>query len=538
MTSILTRVNRWKENEDIRTIAILAGIFFAITLAIGLNRHLSFFSSYDQGIFNQIFWNNSQGNWFQSSLSSQLSANVVHSGEIPNLSYQHLGQHFTPALLIWSPIYYFFPTATTLTVIMTLIVTASGVVLYFLAREYVNRKIAGMITLSFYCAITILGPLLSNYHNLSQVPLYTFSLLLALEKRCWWLFALFSLIILNIRQDSAIPLFGIGVYLIISRRYPKLGIGLCCFSFLYFVVLTNAVMPLFSDDVSKRYMLEKFGQYADGDEATTLDIMWGMLKNPFRLIVEIFSPVDKTIGYLLGHWLPFAFVPALSPTSWFISSFPLLQLLMGQGKSVLALNIRYAMMVVPGICYGLILWWAGQSWRNFTQDVHQLQPRVLTKKFQRFWLGCLGVSLLLTCIYSTTELSRAFYFIMPDSFQPWVHVSLTRQWQHAGNIYQLLAQIPDDASVTATNNIIPHLSSRRALVRLPRIKYQDDNQQAQDVDYIIADIWELERYGVVFTKEKDWLTQINSLVDTVTSNGQYEEIDRQDGVVLLRHTKS
>ena len=286
MTSILARVNRLKENEDVRTIAVLASIFFTFVLLLGLNRHLSFFSSYDQGIFNQIFWNNTQGNWFQSTLSSQLSTNVVHSGEVPNVSYHRLGQHFTPALLIWLPIYSLFPTATTLTVIMTSIVTASGVVLYFLAREYVNRKIAGMITLSFYCAITVLGPSLCNFHDLSQMPLYIFSLLLALEKRCWWVFALFTLIILNVREDTGISLFGIGVYLIASRGYPKLGIGLCCFSFLYLVLLTNLVMPLFSDDISKRFMLERFGQYAQGDEATTLDIMWGMLKNPFRLSIS------------------------------------------------------------------------------------------------------------------------------------------------------------------------------------------------------------------------------------------------------------
>ncbi len=157
MTSITSRIKDWQKDEDWRTISVLALIFFCLVLFLGLNRHLSFFSSYDQGIFNQIFWNNTQGNWFQSSLSSQLSTNVVHSGEVPNVSYHRLGQHFTPALLLWLPIYYFFPYATTLTVIMTTIVTTAGIVLYFLAREYVERKIAGMITLSFYCAITVLG---------------------------------------------------------------------------------------------------------------------------------------------------------------------------------------------------------------------------------------------------------------------------------------------------------------------------------------------------------------------------------------------
>jgi uncharacterized membrane protein len=391
-----------------------------------------------------------------------------------------------------------------------------------------------MITLSFYCATAILGPVLCNFHDFSQIPLFIFSLLLALEKRCWWLFGFLVVITLTIREDSAISLFGIGVYLIFSRRYPRLGIGLCCLSFFYLILLTNLVMPLFSDDISKRFMLERFGQYAEGKEASTLDILKGILSNPWRLVKEIFTPLDKTITYLIGHWLPFAFIPSLAPTSWIISGFPLLNLFIGQGKSVLALNIRYAMAVVPGLCYGAILWWAGQNWQNFTQNVHQLQPRILTLKFQRFWIFCIVISLLLTFISSTTELSRAFYFILPDSFQPLVYVSLPRQWEHSQYIYGLLKEIPDSASVSATNNIIPHLSGRRGILRLPMIEFRNDNQEVEKVDYIIADLWELERYGVVFTKEKGWLEEINGLIEQISANNEYKLIDVQDNVVLLR----
>ena len=101
-------------------------------------------------------------------------------------------------------------------------------------------------------------------------------------------------------------------------------------------------------------------------------------------------------------------------------------------------------------------------------------------------------------------------------------------------IYRLLEKIPDSASVSATNNIIPHLSGRRALLRLPIIEFRNDNQEAEKVDYIIADLWELERYGVVFTKEKGWLEEINGLIEGITANKEYKVIDVQDNVVLLR----
>jgi uncharacterized membrane protein len=521
------------KQDKLPPVLIYVVIFFLITLTLGLNRHYSFFSSYDQGIFNQVFWNGTHGNFFQSSLSSQLSTNVVHNGEVPTVNYHRLGQHFTPALLIWLPIYYLFPSPATLIVIMVTLVTAAGVVLYILAKQYVSNQIATMITVSFYGAIAIFGPTLANFHDISQIPLLIFSLLLAMEKRWWWLFGILCLLILAVREDSGISLFGIGVYLILSKRYPKIGIALCSLSFIYIIGLTNLVMPLFSEDISKRFMIERFGQYATGEKASTLDIIWNMISNPWRLIGEILTPFGATIKYLGGQWLPFAFIPAIAPSSWIIAGFPLLKLFLATGKSVLALNIRYAMSVAPGLLYGAILWWGGQSFQNFWQPMGKLKPRKLLPKFQRFWVYCICISLLLTFTSSNTELSRAFYFIWPDSFSPWVHVSLTRQWKHGEAIRSLLKEIPVNASVSATNNIIPHVSSRRAVFRLPLLDFRNDRSSVVKVEYIIADLWELQRYQIAFTRERTWLEQIIQVITEVSDKNEYGIIDFQDGVILL-----
>ena len=133
-----------------RKIIIYSAIaFFICTLSLTLHRHFSFYSSYDQGIFNQVFWNGIHGNFFQSTLSSQLSTNVIHGGEVPYVGYHRLGQHFTPALLLWLPIYYLFPHPATLTVLQAVFVTAAGLVLYALARIYLQPAIAVLITVSF-----------------------------------------------------------------------------------------------------------------------------------------------------------------------------------------------------------------------------------------------------------------------------------------------------------------------------------------------------------------------------------------------------
>jgi uncharacterized membrane protein len=506
-------------------------VFFLLALSLTLNRHFSLNSSYDQGIFNQVFWNGLHGRFFQSSLSSPLSTNVIHYDEVPSVFYHRLGQHFTPALLLWLPIYALFPNPATLTVLQVIFVTAAGIVLYFLAREYLQPNLAGLITVSFYGAIAVIGPTLSNFHDISQIPLFMFSLLLAMEKRCWWLFAIFAACILAVREDSGVILFGVGVYLVTSRRYPRLGLFLCAISFLYILALTNLIMPLFSEDIAKRFMLERFGQYAEGERASTLDIIWGMITNPWRLLLEIFTPVSGTFKYLLGQSLPLGLVPLVAPGAWTIAGFPLLQLFISQGDSVLSLTLRYAMNVVPGVFYGTILWWGGQGFKNFTSDRNKLKPRKLIPSFRRFWLVCLLISLLFGL---GDAKNRSLSFLIPDSIQPWVHISLTQQWQHRGNIQPLLAQIPNDASVSATTYLIPHLSSRRAILRLPLLKFKNDRRETVEVDYAIADLWKLQRYQVAFKRDRRELQEILSAIDTEVAKGTYGIINFKDGVILLK----
>jgi uncharacterized membrane protein len=483
-----------------------------------LHRYYSFYASFDQGIFNQVFWNNLHGRFFQSSLSSSLSTNVVHAGEIPTVYYHRLGQHFTPALLLWLPIYALFPSPATLTVIQVTLITAAGLVLYVLARQYLEPPLAVMITTSYYAANAVIGPTLSNFHDICQTPLFIFGLLLAMEKRWWRLFWVLAVLILAVREDSGVGLFGIGIYMILSKRFPRAGLAVCTLSFGYMLVLTNLIMPLFSQDISQRFMMERFGQYADGDKASTVEIIWGMVSNPTRLLVELVTPVDRTIKYLLGQWLPLAFIPAVAPASWAIAGFPLLKLFLGKGDSVLAITIRYAMTVVPGLFYGTIIWWSQH-------------PKAFKPSFRRFWVGCICLSLFFSF---TSNPNRTFYFLIPDAVKPWVYVSLPQQWHHVGQLRSLLAQIPSDASVSATTYLVPHLSSRREILRLPKLELRNDAREVIKVDYAIADLWQLQQYAPAFKSDGVALQEFIQLIDQLTTNQEYGIIGFEDGVILLK----
>lgn len=499
----------------------VAILFWVVCCVLVLQRYYNFYPTYvsfDQSIFNQVFWNSLHGRWFQGSLSST-EAVAVAQGAVPDVAYHRLGQHFTPALLLWLPWYALFPSPAGLSVLQVTLVTIAGFVLYALARHYHPPRLSAWIAVSYYAAIAVISPTLANFHDICQMPLFVFGLLLALEKRQWWLVAVLAVLTLAIREDSGVVLFGVGFYLLVSRRFLWLGLGLCALSLGYMLAVTNLIMPLFSSDVSQRFMIEEFGQFVEGEQASTLDVLLGILSNPWRLIVEIITPFDRTLRYLLGQWVPLAFVTVVSPSAWALAGFPTLKILIQQQDiTALSLHLRYAMTLVPGLFYGAILWWSAHSQR-------------FDRPFRRIWAVCIALSLFFTV---TANPNRTLSWLIPDSFQPWVYVSPPRQWQHSQAIRSLLSQVPPDASISATDHIVAHVSNRREVLRFPRLRLRNDAAKSVRVEYAIADLWYLQQYEPAFEDYRKSLRGAIADVDRLLEN-RYGVIDFQDGVVLLRN---
>ena len=507
-----------KHQLGLRRALFLTLIFFTGVLAIGLHRYYTFYTSYDQGLFNQLFWNTLRGNWFQSSLTSANSVASLEDGRIPIVSFLHLGQHFVLDFLLWMPLYALFPHPVTLIVLQAVLMTLGGVVLYALARHYLSSQLSLWIVGSYYGAIAVISPTFANFYEQCQIPLFTFGCLLALEKQRWAWFWLCVLLVLGLREDAGIILFGIGVYLILSRRHPWAGLAVCLVSFGYMAFVTNVIMPRISEDTSRLYLAHRFGQFVDTPNPTTMQVLWGMVTKPIALLSSLFLPLDRSLSYLAAHALPLAFVPAFSASAWTIAGFPLLALLLQSGKSALAINLRYALAVVPGVFYGAILWWSHH-------------PNAFKPRLRRFWAVCIALSLVFTVINNP---NRSLSFMIPDSIRPWVFVPITRQWEHANQIRQVIRNIPDGVSVSTTTYLIPQLSSRRVIIRLPRLQIWDDRGQLITVDYTVADLWQMQEYQKAFADSADALRATLPLLEKVSADGTYGVLQVQDGVVLMQ----
>jgi len=229
-------------------------------------------------------------NWLQKPRARKLPKSyLTHkiSCKIFNLFYIHLGQHFVIVFLIGRLIYAWFPSPITLIVLQVALIAAAGIVLYFLARHYLSLPLSVMIVASYCGANGVMGSTLGNFYENCQIPLFIFSLLLALEKQRWPLFWLFAVLTLGTREDAGISLFGIGAYLIVSRRYPRIGIAFWVLSFSYVVFITNTIMPMFSADNSRLYLANYFRKFVKTENPSTLELLWAVISQP-QLIIEVF----------------------------------------------------------------------------------------------------------------------------------------------------------------------------------------------------------------------------------------------------------
>ena len=510
-------------SKPTRQALVAALIFAVVALLLQAWRSQVLLASYDQGIFQQVLWNSLRGHPFESTLSSQLSTNVIHSGEPAGLGYARLGQHFTPSLLLWAPLFGLIGGAALPLVQVGLIVSA-GLVLHQLALQLVPARTANWLTYGFFGGNALIGPTLGNFTDLCQLPVAVFALMLGLQKRMGWLILSAAVVIPLIREDTGIMLIAIGLWLLLRepKRWP-IAIALIIWGAGWMVLVTNALMPLFSDDNSKRFMVENFGQYLDVDSsegASSLSMLQQALGQPLTVLKELISPPGQTLLYLLGQGLPFLMVPLISLDAWVLAGPSLLGLFLAQGSNdPLSITIRYTLLVVPGFSMGTLLWWSRR------------QQAIPGRRTRLAWGMAISLSLLLTV---SSNPHRSLSWIVPDSVSPMVFSSPIQQWEHGRDARQVLNLIPKDASVSANTPLIPLIARREVAVRYPEsLHYLDRNKNKLPVDWIAVDLDWLERYSVAF--RSDWRELSRIKQELPDQMGAYRVQGLTDGIAVLQH---
>ena len=497
----------------------LAAGFWLLGFSLQIWRLESFGATYDQALFLQELWSTAQGRPFESSLSSVLSSAVAVNGSLPHVDYLHLGQHANSLTLLLAPavaafgwIVLPFAQATAL--------TAAGLILWRLAQQRLPEELAWRLTLSYFLSGAVLGPMLENFHDLIWYPLFGFLILGGLLDRRLWLVILPSLALLLVREDSGLLLFSIGLWAAVRRPdVRRMGVGLMLISFAWVFFVTGFVQPSVDASLSDRFLQEKFGHLVEDVSGGTWSVLLQMAQKPVALLEALVSPPGATLGFLLALTLPLLLVPLFSVDVALIVSAPLLIALLSQGRTALAVTLRYVLALVPGLYIGTLLWW-------------QSNPSIWKKRWLRpCWTTALSIGLLLTFVSNP---HRTFSAVVPDSFSPWVHVSPSEMLKRRAVGRKALSLIPPTVSVSADTPLLPWLAQREVAIRFPNgVRYLDREGKIQEVDWVAAFPGYYSPLVPLFKRETEQQREILNELQVLISEGRYERVFCEDGAVVL-----
>lgn len=256
-------------------------------------------STYDFGIFLQMFHNMRGFN----GMVTTLERSVMLS---------HLNVHFSPIYYLMLPIFMILPYGETLQVLQILVVAVGVIPLWLIAKELKTHPFVRFAAIVMYIASPAL--ITSHFYDLHEncflAPLILFVLYFAIKRKTLLLF-LASVLLLFVKEDAALYLFFIGLYLFINSIFAKTkdhrtiisGFVLMIASICYFLLITHYLNEFGDGAMFWRY--DNLLLTADG---SIFEIIQGFLLNPSYYLATFFSPLKiNTIVLLLASvgFIPF-----------------------------------------------------------------------------------------------------------------------------------------------------------------------------------------------------------------------------------------
>ena len=421
------------EHTAAAIIAIAAVIFAAYSGAVTVCRHLAFNSStFDLGIFAQMFH-------YMKETGLPLTT-CERDGLV-----SHFAVHVSPIWYLLLPGYMIFDSPVYLQIMQALTLAGGVIPLYLLSRhlgQSTNTRLFLCLAYCFFPALTG-GQFYDVHENMFLTPLLLW-LFYFYEKRKLLPVCLFALLTLAVKEDAAIYIAAIALYMLLSRRDYKLGLPLLAAAVIYFVTAT-ALLAAFGDGVMTA---SRFGAYFTG-EGGMADVVKTVFKNPAYLFEQIFT-VEK-IQFLLMMLLPLC------------------------GLSVCSKDISKLTLLIPVLLVNIMPNWPYQYSVHFQYVFGSIAVLVYLAVINVQHLPAVARRVMLPMAVSfALILSMAHMSQFSDNITSCIQNTGARQ-----TINTALSQIPADASVVAHGYMVPALADREVIY---------DYSTGKTAEYIVLDL--------------------------------------------------
>jgi uncharacterized membrane protein len=455
-------------------IALAVGAAYTLLYAVlSVLRHRTYHSyGNDLGLFDQVFWNTVQGRPFQSTAS--LGIPQPHS---------FLGDHFSPVYGLLLPFYRLLPHPETLVVLQAVAFGLGALPIYLLARARAEPgwpRLAWVVVYFLFLPVAFIS--LFDFHEtaFAVLPLGLALYFAETGRGRWMLLSLAASFL--VKEEMPLIGLGFGAYVVLGKRRAGLGLATLLLSAGAFAAIIGVVIPAFAGGRQYAYVGTRYGDLG----TSWSQILTTVITRPLRVAAVVLQP--KKLAFLAGIFGPVLGASVLSGWGVVLLLPTLAYLLLSNYAPQYSFATQYAAPLIPLVLGTAIV------------GVGRLGPRSRA----RLTVAIVLSSLVLAGWFGDLPFSRKF---------DW---SQFRAEPRYAAFAPALDRIPASASVSAENNLTPHLSQR---FRVYTLEYEG----TQNADYVALDEAATGHDPARFRAQVAW----------AQAQG-YEVVASGDGLALLR----
>lgn len=407
----------------------LAGYFSYFTV---LHHYRIQTASYDLASYNNIMWNLLHGHWFKSS-------------PVLGPEGSHIHHHATFGAFFFLPFYALRPNADTMLVLQAVLVGAAVIPLYLLASRRLQSSWQALILCYAYAIHAPLhGPVFYDFHFLTTAPFWIGWVLYCFDagKRGWlvvtWLAALL------LREDQGACMAAASLFFLLSRQRPRWAFFGGLLSAVYFGLVKFVVMPLHpAGNLPTDFAWMYNGLIPKGEGG-----FGGVLRTVFTNPVMVFGGLLDAgkVAYVLKTFGPVLFLPLRMARTW---------LFFIPAATFTLLSTGYTPLYESYFQYT----------SNWTAYLFFATAVVVASLREREGGWARGYSALLAVGFVATIFSYNQGAIFQHNNFRGGFRQVVFEWKDGDadrlrELNELIAMIPADASVAATETEAPHVSSR------------------------------------------------------------------------------
>ena len=468
------KINMIKNNliriiKNNREVFIFSTVYIIILSIVQIRWHMTLNTNgMDLGIYDQAIWNCLHGKFFYSTL----------------LDKSLFLDQFRIILLLFVPIYAFFPSVYVYILSNVIFIGLASIPLYFICIHKTNSKPISLIIATAYLLSKYTIASLFSSHPEAIYPLLFFAIILSILKNNRKLLIITVVISLLVKADTFIYTLFIGAYLLIIKKDRKSGFIVSTLSLLWGIMVFKIIPIIFLKNSLQQ--LTSLPTYSHLGSNFT-EIAWNLITNPLLIINNVLIPA-KLIT-LLELFSSVLFLPLLSPGILFIAAPPILVQILSNYHWQYRLTTYYSASIIPFIFTGAVF---GISY--------------IKNKYGKK----ISIALILSVIiFLISVFDGRFWKVLKSKY-----IVVTN---HHTYFKEIKNMIPDEASVSAQGNLFPHLSHRKVIYDFPVVK---------DAEYVV-----LDEKGNKFPLNDE---AYKEKVDEILKSNEYEVIIDYEGYLLIR----